>query len=333
MKDRVDIVMDAVRRFPNAGAMTIAKKIYNENFLLWKDVESCRSAVRAVLGQNGKHTRLTQRRQLPRPARKAGENRFSLPDPWEQMPDWGIVDFECSGRSLILSDIHIPYYHKNALQAAIKCGKDLKVNTVLLNGDIADCHKVSWWQTDPTERRFSEELACVRQFLSYLRSEFKKARIIYKLGNHEERLELYLMQKAPEIFDIPEFKLSSMLDFSGLGIIEVKDMRPIRLGGLIVIHGHEYKGAKRANNPISFARTMFLKAKLSGIVGHSHQTSQFSEPNIEGKVISNWSTGCLCARPRYAPLNFWNHGFAWTEHHKDGWQVHNPRIINGRVYD
>jgi hypothetical protein len=49
--------------------------------------------------------------------------------------------------------------------------------------------------------------------------------------------------------------------------------------------------------------------------------------------MSCWSVGGLCnLRPKYMPLNKWNHGFATIEIHTDGmWSVENKKIISGRV--
>jgi predicted phosphodiesterase len=234
---------------------------------------------------------------------------------------------------LVLADIHLPYHDRDALLLALKYGLDRKADTILLNGDTADFFAVSHWERDPRKRDLPGEIAAVRTFLEALREGFPKARIIFKLGNHEERWERYLFAKAPEVVGLDIFELGKILEFDDLGIEEVRDMRPIRLGKLNVIHGHEYRFA--LSNPVNPARGFYLRAKTHVLGAHLHQSSQHTEKSLEGLVIGTWSTGCLCGlHPDYRPLNNWSHGFAFVEVVKDGgFHVANPRIIGGNIYE
>jgi len=168
--------------------------------------------------------------------------------------------------------------------------------------------------------------------LATLREGFPKARLVYKLGNHEERYERYMSVKAPELLGVAEFETQHLLGFANLGVGLVRDKRPIRLGKLNVVHGHEYSFP--IANPVNPARGYFLRAKTHCLGGHLHQSSQHSEKNLEGKVVSTWSTGCLCdLHPDYRPLNNWNHGFAFVEIDKAGaFHVENLKLIDGEIY-
>jgi hypothetical protein len=112
----------------------------------------------------------------------------------------------------------------------------------------------------------------------------------------------------------------------------VTDKRPIRLGELNIIHGHEYKFA--ISNPVNPARGLFLRCKAYAMCGHFHQSSYHSEKNVEQNKIATWSTGCLCdMHPDYAPYNNWSHGFAFVETFADGkFEVQNKIIAHGRVF-
>lgn len=56
--------------------------------------------------------------------------------------------------------------------------------------------------------------------------------------------------------------------------------------------------------------------------------------SAEIQVTGTWSTGCLCdLHPDYAPLNKWNHGFAFVEVFNGGkFEVQNLFISDGKVY-
>lgn len=53
-----------------------------------------------------------------------------------------------------------------------------------------------------------------------------------------------------------------------------------------------------------------------------------------GKVVSTWTTGCLCGlHPEFARMNEWNHGFAYVTSDIDGaFTVENKRIVDGRIW-
>jgi hypothetical protein len=174
------------------------------------------------------------------------------------------------------------------------------------------------------------ELEMVRNFLKQLQELFK-CPIYYKIGNHEKRYEDYLMIKAPELLGIDDFKLEQLLRFREFGVTLVKDKQMAMAGKLPILHGHEWFGGFAP--PVNPARGLFLKAKQSALVGHSHRTSEHSEKNLSGEVTTTWSTGCLCGlEPEYAPYNNYNSGFAHVIVHKDNnYSVKNMRIINYKI--
>ena len=53
-----EIIREYLIRFPDHADLTMAKKIYAENPLVWTNVESVRSAIRAIRGKNEKNIRL-----------------------------------------------------------------------------------------------------------------------------------------------------------------------------------------------------------------------------------------------------------------------------------
>jgi predicted phosphodiesterase len=231
-----------------------------------------------------------------------------------------------------LSDVHIPYHDLAALEIAIADGKKFKPDSVILNGDIADFYKVSRWRPDPRNVHLEVEIEKVKQFLDYARQEFPKASIVWKEGNHEERWEAYLTEKAPELLNITNFQFESIFELDRLGITLVRDQRMIMCGKLPVLHGHEYP--KGITNPVNMARGMFLRGVDSALAGHGHRSSEHSESTLMGRLITCWSTGCLCEmHPKYARVNKWSHGFAMIENDKDGaFEVVNKRIYKGRSW-
>jgi predicted phosphodiesterase len=328
-----EIARGYLDKFPEAATQTLARIAYAKNPSVWNCLERARTCFRTLRGNCGKR----KRKDIPdqryyRKCGKPGSPFAAIPPGITHFEDWQAVRYAGPLRALLLSDIHCPYHDTVALQSALEYGLDHKANFILFNGDLLDFFSLSRWEKDPRQRNFAQEISMAKQLLCEVRSMFPKARIVLKEGNHEERWYSYMMLKAPELLDIPDFKFESVLGFEELGIERVGDKRPIQLGKLNVIHGHEYRFS--VSNPVNPARGFFLRAKVSCIGGHLHQVSQHSEKNLEGKVVSCWSTGCLCdVNPDYSPLNGWSQGFAFVDVTKEGiFHVDNLRIIDGKVY-
>lgn len=330
-----EVTTSLLSRFPDAPTLTIARKAYNENKALWTNLEACRCYVRNVRGNQGQRMRSTtvDKRFFRKPG-KAGEVSWPLlPKPITYLRERDPYVVDTPGRWLIISDIHLPYHDEVALKAALAYAKKLGVVGIILNGDINDFHGISRFDSDPRKRDLNVEIEAACQFRRAIRQMFgAKCRIIDKEGNHDERWILYLMRKAQELLDIPQFQYEELCGLNEIGSEHVGDKRPIRLGKLWVIHGHEYRGG--FVSPVNPARGIFLKAKESTLCGHWHQSSSHSSNTIGDHTITCWSMGCLCDRkPEYARFNEWQHGFAVVEIGSDGsYSVQNCRILNGKVW-
>ncbi len=85
--------------------------------------------------------------------------------------------------------------------------------SVVLGGDFIDCYEISSFEKEKSKRSFKSELQLTKQFFSFLRFKFPKARIYAKMGNHEERYERYIRKNASALDGIEDFELGNLLDF------------------------------------------------------------------------------------------------------------------------
>jgi predicted phosphodiesterase len=250
--------------------------------------------------------------------------------PQSDTKEKSIVEIE--GKKILgLFDIHIPYHDNDALHLAINHGVKNGCDTVLLGGDYIDCYEISSFEKEKSRRSFKSELQLTKQFFSFLRFKFPKARIYAKMGNHEERYERYIRKNASALDGIEDFELSNLLGFDKFGIDVIHGKQLARINSLAVVHGHEF--GKSTFSPVNVARGLYLRAKSSAICGHSHQTSEHTEKDINGKLTTCWSVGCLSElNPEYAPFAKYNHGFCIiTKRGKDGFSVENFRIHEGQI--
>ena len=323
----VKIIKDYLNKFPNLPSLTLARKIYKDHPEL-SSVDNIRTSVRRLRGQLGEQNR-SHRKDKTYYKSEGSRNPFKLPESHADSYE----PFEIKqSKILILSDLHFPYQHNEGITLALKYGLEKDVNCILINGDLFDFATISRHERDWRSRTVFDEFESVKTFLKGLRDAFPSAKIIYKLGNHDERFEKYLYAKAPEIFDCVDFKLEILLKLGELRIEIVKDKLPIHIGKLTVLHGHELAGGSGGVNP---ARGAFVKTLSNILIGHFHKTSNHVETTMHGDVISVHSQGCLCGmNPLYMPINKWNLGFSYVEHEIKTGQfiIHNLKVINGRVY-
>ena len=306
------IAAELCKQFPNTPSLQLARKLHKEHPLLYRDAEAARGVIRHVRGTKGKRHR--SQADVPTPKRNAGEVRKlpeSLAEPF--------TAFEMDGCSRIgiISDLHIPYHSDQACEAAVNKLLDNECDGLLINGDYCDFYAISRYQKDPEARSFGDELRMCREGLEWLRSQFPKARIVFKLGNHEERWDAFIWQRAPELYSVEACRIHELLKLSTMGIEIVADQRPIMLGKLPVLHGHELQ--KGISAPVNPARGAFLRSLHTLAVGHSHRTSTHAEPDMFGSEVAVWSVGCLCAlNPEYNRFAKSNHGFAFVSIGSDG---------------
>lgn len=325
-----EVARRALRKFPNHSQRAVARALRANHPKRFGSFAQAYAAVQRVVP-----TRRAARQGNVNPVedrRKGTPSVAALPP----LPDSHVEPWEphlVEGRRiLVLSDVHVPYHDRAALDAALLHGDTFGPDVVLLNGDIADFYRISRYQHDPDRRNFKQEIEAVRMFLGHLRARYPKARIVYKLGNHEERWWTYLWGRAPELFGIDVASFGVLVQAEQHRVEIVDQQRPIRIGShLTVLHGHELP--KGLTNPVNPARGAFLRALDIVLMGHQHRTSEHTETTMNGRMITCWSTGCLCdLNPEYMRINRHNHGFATVTVDASGeFSVKNHRIWEGKV--
>ena len=321
------IAKEYLLKFPNTATLTLAKTIYAKNKSVYNSVEHVRTTLRAIRGTKGEKARKEEhvdfRKQLNTIRKDTPKGESDKIEPYH-LP-------KANRKVLMLSDIHFPMQDDDALFAALEFGLEKEVDTIWLNGDIMDMYALSRFEKDPRKRNFKYEIDVTRNFLKNLRRLFPKALIIYKLGNHENRWEAFLRNKAVELLDMEEFKLSIILHFEEHNIKMIEDKQMAYCGELKVLHYHELPLKSGGVNP---ARAVYLKTGESVIGGHYHRKSEHVERTLGGKLVKVYSTGCLCQlHADYMPFNNWSHGFAYIQVDKNGsYVVENKTIIDGKIY-
>ena len=323
---KADIARKYRKKYPDYNNSKLARIMYKENKLSFKDTEDARQKLRYIEGKSADGKGVKANQEFLKEARPY--NPYALPDSDEEH----FEPFFIKGhkRGLIINDIHLPYQSNEAITACFDFAKKQKPDFILINGDLLDFHGLSYFMKDPLKKRFSEELDMAKTFFQILEKTFK-CKIYFKFGNHEERYDNFLYQKAHELKGVEEFELENIIQSRAKGITIIRNKRIVDINGLPIIHGHEF--GRAFFSPVNAARGLFLQAKHSCVKGDCHTTSEHTEPNVYGKIMTTYSIGALCGlTPKWLPMNKWNHGFAIID--LDGrskYQFRNYRIYKGEV--
>ena len=332
-----DIVAEYCAKYPAMPSLTLARIIYKDNPKSFKSIESARTSVRYVRGANGTKLRDTASGKyagLFDHVERTRVTPYALPKTWAH--EKTIFKLPVQDNKIgFISDAQVPFQDNESIEACYEWLKKKGINTLFINGDWVDFYGISSFEKDPRRRDFVFEYHCILQSLEHLRHHFPKIKIYYNLdANHEIRYEKYMSIKSRELLslDLPEYSLESLLRLSYFDIIPLKHNYYCQIGKLIVLHGHTlFRGQ---TSPVSTARTVFMKAKMSTIASHCHQVSEYTDPKIDGDLITCWTNGCLMdLNVEYNQHgNRYSHGFAYIETEKDGsFMVENKRIHRGKV--
>ena len=319
-----EIVKQYLREHPDTPSHTIARYLFGRYPNQWTNEAGCLNQVRYYRGAAGNKNR----------KKRKGEESFSVKIPKSAKRTYKTARLRTPGRWLLIGDLHVPYHHEKALEAAIKHGIDNKCEHLLVNGDALDAYQQSRWVKDPNKRNTDAEIQTLKELLAEVGRQFSGDKV-YKIGNHEQRVEDYLFMNAPKMIGMSKWSLTEQLkkelDIADWKMIASKQL--YTLGKLNGYHGHELP--RGLTNPVSVGRGVWLRTKQTGFTSHWHSTSTHVESN--GSKTKNWvcfSLGCLCdLHPDYAPINGWNHGFAMVDIDAAGnFSEANHRIVDGQVW-
>lgn len=150
-----------------------------------------------------------------------------------------IIDIETkinNGLVVVGSDVHIPFQDDRAVACFIKYCKEKQPEAIVLNGDILDMFMLSKF-TKGEGRNPLEEITMCRGLLEMIRKACPTSDIYYVIGNHENRLEKYVLSKAPELASLIEdvFSIIKTEDFKirGCASLTINDNFVCKHGTLL----------------------------------------------------------------------------------------------------
>ncbi len=175
---------------------------------------------------------------------------------------------------LIIPDTHVPYHDKRAFDLVLKVGRDQKPDFVVTQGDFADFYSVSSHSKDPNRKRNLEfEIDEVNKELDKIDKLGAKVNV-FVAGNHEDRLERFLKDKAPELFNM--VRVTQLFKIKERGWRYVPYKSDTHIGKLYFTHDTGTAGA-----------TAHAKAlddyQYNIAIGHTHRMGYTIKGNARGE--------------------------------------------------
>lgn len=230
-----------------------------------------------------------------------------------------------NGTIVVASDFHVPFQDDKAIGAFLHYCKTNQPNVIVLNGDILDMFMLSRF-TKGEGRNPYEEIQECRKILAKIREVCPQAYVFYVIGNHETRLERYVLSKAPELASLVEDVFT---------ILKVKDFEIQGCSSLLVNDNFKFKhGTLLGNRSCLSAMKELENAYMSGSSGHSHRLGKYIVRKAGRKFVWLESGGLMRLDPEYMIEPNWQQGFCVIRF-RDGKLVHSKciEIEDGVILD
>lgn len=233
--------------------------------------------------------------------------------------------------TVFISDTHIPFEDVEALDAVYKFIEEEQPENIVIIGDFLDFYEVSRYGKDPSrEHTFQDEVNKGRSRLEMLRRKAPKSRIMYRKGNHEERLETYLMNN-PELSSLDILNVDILLGLDDLDIEYFDYKDSLVIGKYTVIHGTDKEGAKLSGHSAYTPKGNVEKFGTSIIQGHSHRLGSHYKTDHDGTIREGHEIGYLSKPMDYAHHTNWQQGFGvlYTDTNSNTQNFYNIHIEDG----
>jgi len=190
-------------------------------------------------------------------------------------------------RALIIPDCHRPFHSRRGYALMLEAAQLLEVDEIVILGDYADFYSVSRYGKHPkVSTLLSDEVDSVREGLDELDRLFPQAKKVFLEGNHEARLEIYLVEKAPGLFGVTDCQYLFEINRRPLWtyIPFGRDQR-YRVLDTDLYAFHRPKGP----NP----RAHLQRTMVSSIYGDIHKIEEARAVSLDGRIITASCPGWL----------------------------------------
>ncbi|KKN12662.1 hypothetical protein LCGC14_1014120 [marine sediment metagenome] len=245
------------------------------------------------------------------------------------------MNINFQGTALIAQDTHNPFQAQRELREVELFMYDFQPDAVIYPGDMGDFYQISKFDRHPGRAdKLQDDLKSTAALFRRHRALLPNARMIFELGNHEDRLRKYLWSNSPALASLDCLTVEGLYKLKDSGVECVDYAEGVLFNGnFLVTHGEII----RAHSGYT-AKGMSDKHGESGIHGHSHRGGNSLKTRRYG-TYGWWENFCLCdLNPDYITHPDWQQGFSVVTFNHGRFWVQQMQIINrkfmygGKVY-
>lgn len=200
-------------------------------------------------------------------------------------------------RILIISDIHVPYEDSMAMELLWVFNDVYGPTRIIIAGDLLDFYKASKYAKHPNYGvTIKDELRKGKAFIKKLRTKNPKAVIDYLCGNHDFRLQQYMVLQTPELVDFPEMTIPNLLELEKFGVKwhPVKSYATSFVDNWITVEGVSIGHFNKANQGAGMTvRNLMIRRGGSFVQGHAHRGAIIWRRGIDGELTFGLENPCL----------------------------------------
>jgi predicted phosphodiesterase len=187
-------------------------------------------------------------------------------------------------RVLAVSDLHIPFEHKDAFKFIKHNYNEYDCNEIVFMGDMFDVYSISRYTKSPDSLNVSDEFKRAKDSVKTWVKEFPKAKCL--IGNHEARINKRLTENG-----IPREFIKSFNELFGLP-------KEWIWGHEFIINDVHYLHGNRDGiySHVNIARDM----RRSVVTGHTHTSGGIHYLSNYADCIFALNVGCLIDQTTYA---------------------------------
>ena len=152
----------------------------------------------------------------------------------------------------VIGDIHGPWEDKRAVSLFIYICKQLGVETLVLNGDVFDFYNVnSHGPKDPEiQTTLEDEIQWGIDFFDMLQRELPNTKLVFLYGNHEDRLNRFIIKNCPAFTNMLRLENMLRLDERGIEWYPYNERYRIEKTDLFVQHSPPSYSENAANTSL-----------------------------------------------------------------------------------
>ena len=216
-------------------------------------------------------------------------------------------------RIAFLTDMHVPFHSRGAIDLAVAILKDFKPTVVIVGSDGLDFYGLSGWDKSPDRKGNLQQDINIWKGLTREIQEEIKGEYIAIPGNHEDRLRRWLWTHH-DIASLSVLQLKSVLGLDDMGIDLCDEI--IFDNTLVIKHGSIVRKNAGYSATAELERERY---SLSTLTGHTHRGALVSI-KTRFDTIQGAEGFCLCnLTPEYVVNPDWQNGTVLTT------------VINGRT--